>query len=374
MESVSYTQMRLMDAARSFRRLIETYGELISENKISETDCFGRTVIAQMEETASILEEVSGTGRSENLMDEESMRKLAKCIKMSGLSLNNVFIMERKNGRKQLVINTNTIHRACITSKELAGIISYALGKEYAPVSGSRLVVSGNQNEFVFEEAPRYKLLSGFTRMSKEGSRISGDNFAFVQPDAGKAVMSIADGMGTGFQANKTSSRVMELLEQFVEAGFSEQTAVSLINSTFATNDWIGNPVTIDLTSIDTYTGMCGIIKMGAAATFIKRDNGVEIVRSSSLPAGVIENVEYDYSQHRLENGNFVIMVSDGIVDALPFYDKEEQLAQIIDKIEIRNPDMIARVILDEAMFYQDGGIADDMTVLVAGIWDKTLS
>ena len=94
----------------------------------------------------------------------------------------------------------------------------------------------------------------------------------------------------------------------------------------------------------------------------------MRIVDASSLPAGVISGSGIDCFRTGLRDGDYIIMMSDGVLDALPFYDKEKRMKEIIEGIDERMPQAIAERILNEVYFY-DNKIADDMTVLVTGIW-----
>jgi len=43
--------------------------------------------------------------------------------------------------------------------------------------------------------------------------------------------MCLSDGMGSGMEACRESEKVVELLEQFMESGFSQETAAKMVNS-----------------------------------------------------------------------------------------------------------------------------------------------
>ena len=77
---------------------------------------------------------------------------------------------------------------------------------------------------------------------------------------------------------------------------------------------------------------------------------------------------------HLLEDmydGDFVIMVSDGIVDALDEPDKEEAMGRIIMDIKTSNSKQMAMEILTRALARSKGVPEDDMTVICTGIWEK---
>ena len=50
--------------------------------------------------------------------------------------------------------------------------------------------------------------------------QVSGDNFSFQMLDNGSCIMSVSDGMGSGYAACKESEMVIDLIEKFMEAGF----------------------------------------------------------------------------------------------------------------------------------------------------------
>ena len=115
----------------------------------------------------------------------------------------------------------------------------------------------------------------------------------------------------------------------------------------------------------------CQFLKLGAACTYIKRGNWVECIKSTSLPMGVFQEVDMETITKKLYDGDFVIMVSDGIVDALDEPDKEEAMGRIIMDIKTSNSKQMAMEILTRALARSKGVPEDDMTVICTGIWEK---
>ena len=64
-----------------------------------------------------------------------------------------------------------------------------------------------------------------------------------------------------------------------------------------------------------------------------------------------------------------MIMVTDGVLDALPSKEAEHLLDLIIMGTTIENPCELAHYILQKVLELSTSDPADDMTVLVAGIW-----
>ena len=62
-------------------------------------------------------------------------------------------------------------------------------------------------------------------------------------------------------------------------------------------------------------------------------------------------------------------MVTDGVLDALPAKEQEEQMIDIIQNTNIVNPTEFARSILSEVLKDSGEMPLDDMTILVIGLW-----
>ena len=79
-------------------------------------------------------------------------------------------------------------------------------------------------------------MLYGVARLTREKEKVSGDNYICRQEDGGKFVMCLSDGMGSGMDACRESEIVVELLEQFLESGFSQEAAARMVNSALVLN------------------------------------------------------------------------------------------------------------------------------------------
>ena len=80
-----------------------------------------------------------------------------------------------------------------------------------------------------------------YARLTREEEKVSGDNYICRQEDGGKFVMCLSDGMGSGMDACRESEIVVELLEQFLESGFTQETAASMVNSALVLKGQGGN-------------------------------------------------------------------------------------------------------------------------------------
>ena len=234
-----------------------------------------------------------------------------------------------------------------------------------------RSLIGKEETFLTFEEDTMYHALQGVARLTKDHAQVSGDSFSFLELEGGECVMALSDGMGSGINACKESEMVIELIEKFLEAGFQKETAIRMMNSAMVIQGEEGIFSTVDMAAMDLYTGICEFYKIGAAATFIKRGEEVDCISSASLPAGIFHQLEIEKSSRQLQDGDFVIQVTDGVLDYLHVPMPEETLREILETIETNNPTQIAKQVLERILLFTAGKVPDDMTVLVAGIWEK---
>lgn len=95
-----------------------------------------------------------------------------------------------------------------------------------------------------------------------------------------------------------------------------------------------------------------------------------KIIKSTTLPIGVLEKVDYDCTTKKLYDGDYVVMVSDGILDNFPCINKEEQMADVISSISVREPNAMAAHILKQSLSCHNNKPSDDCTVMVIGLFD----
>ena len=84
-----------------------------------------------------------------------------------------------------------------------------------------------------------------------------------------------------------------------------------------------------------------------------------------------MQQIEFDTTSRKLYHGDYLIMMTDGVLDALPREREEETMKEIIMDIKEETPKDMSRGILERVLGYSDYCAKDDMTVLVAGMWKK---
>ncbi|RDY25100.1 stage II sporulation protein E, partial [Romboutsia weinsteinii] len=202
------------------------------------------------------------------------------------------------------------------------------------------------------------------------GHILCGDNYTYMDINDGKYMVAISDGMGKGKKAYEESSITIDILEKMMDAKIDNEIIINTINNILILKSTDEMFSTLDLGIIDLKKGFLETIKMGACSTYIKRENGeVDLISSSSLPVGIIGDIKLDRQHSKVKDGDYVIMVSDGIVDAGKNNDLGDNwLIYFLQNIDTTNPKEISNLILDKALDLQKEEIEDDMTALVTKI------
>ncbi len=328
-------------------------------------------IAGQFREVASIIENFSKNLYESVGLDEKQQDNIIAYMKTHHIDVKYISVVEKRNHKQDYFLTLRTKHGRCITTKEAATVLGDVLHRRMKPMEGTKNIVSSDYDVICFVEDTNFKVLTGMAKTPKTSETVSGDNYSFLTLANGEFIVTLSDGMGVGQSACMESQSVVELMERFMEAGFREDSAIKLINSVLVLRADQQICSTMDMSMIDLHTGMCDFIKIGAAATFIKRKDFVEVITSTTMPIGVLNEVDMDGVSKKLYDGDFVIMVSDGVLDCIKDPNKEEYLSKLLTRFKAGTPQEIADYVLEKAIEENDHVAIDDMTVLVAGMWKK---
>lgn len=301
--------------------------------------------------------------------DEHLEKKIKARFAKLGLKLLSTVFLVAESGRYEIHVTTKAMKGECVTSKEVARVISDCTGREMVTCKEERTMVGSEYSTIVCVEGPKFHTLQGVAKIGKGCENISGDNFSMLELPGGKQGVILSDGMGAGQTAFQESAMVVEVLEELLDAGFPKETALQMLNTAMVMGREEVRFSTIDMGEVDLYTGKVELVKAGASTTFIKYRDKVESIKSTSLPMGVMANLETDCTERQLQDGDMVIMLTDGVMDALPVGEQDFLMHAIIEGTSIQNPKELARHILEQVMKCSGEVPLDDMTVVVIGIW-----
>ena len=357
-------------APRFLREMLEAFQEARQNMMWTNRMAQSREGCAiQMDTFAEMIRQTAKEMEDSIFHDERLEKRIIEALKRKGVRVLNTNFFMNQEGKYELHVTARAMYEQCFTVREIVREISVACGRNLGPAKEQAQILGREYITIVCMEGPEYYTLQGVAKVGKGSSEISGDNFMMMDLPGGKQGVALSDGMGSGERACRESTLVIELLEELLEAGFPEKMAIQMINTTLVMGREEIHYSTVDMSIFDLYSGVCEILKAGASSTFIKKKDSVEHLRSTSLPIGVVHEIDVDYAKRQLENGDFVIMITDGIMDALPVGEQDVLLETIIKGTAIVNPKEMAQHILQQVLNWTGKPPEDDMTVLVIGIW-----
>lgn len=328
-------------------------------------------LVYQLEETAQYFRQLEASMKREQYLSEEQKRQLLFFLRRYHLRGRDVETSHRAGKGRELSLRLKCDGGRTMSLRLAEQLLSEQLGFPVKAVRQYRSYLSEEERQITFREEPDYYCLTGVARIKKEEQEVSGDSFSFFYEDEGELAMILSDGMGSGEEAAKESESVLYLLERLLSAGFKEETAIRLINSVLSLRAEQNMFATLDISRINLYGGTCEFIKIGGAATYLRRGRWLECVEAKTLPIGMVKQVDYDFLVKKLYDGDYIIMMSDGVLDAVPPEERAEFLGQIIGDAPGQNPQVIAGRILNASLLVQNFEPRDDMTVLVCGVFQQ---
>lgn len=373
---------KLLNYADTFYELAKSYDGELCLRETSEED--RHTLLAErrlwenrqiikghLNEMARIMRSVACEVMCYRPMEERKKRLLIQAMREEGILVENACYSPREDGRETVVLTMRTDKCSSMSAEEAADMISVLLNRRLQLSVGSPYLIEQSPHSFVLEEEAGYLVLTGFSRATKENETVSGDNYAVIEAEKGRMTIMLSDGTGSGEQAGKDSGQVLDLMEKLLEAGYGPETAVNMVNtSLFALGDDKNYP-TLDICDLNLYQGSCQLWKAGGAVTFLKRDETAEPLTMGTLPLGIFQKVDMQPIRKQLQSGDFLVMVTDGVVDAFGAEDYENGIQRAVAGIQGQNPGEIAEKLLRMAICASRGRIRDDMTVGVIGIWNQ---
>ncbi|HIY45516.1 MAG TPA: SpoIIE family protein phosphatase [Candidatus Borkfalkia excrementipullorum] len=227
-------------------------------------------------------------------------------------------------------------------------------------ILASKSALAADKYCYLFRKRPALDAAFGVASRTKDGESACGDTHSVIKIDERTFLCALSDGMGSGPHARRISDTSLSLIESFYRAGLSGDAVLSTVNRLLA----FGREESfacIDTAAVDLDSGRADIVKIGSPLAFLLTETQTEILESESLPLGILDGVRPTVLSRKLNDGDVLVFLSDGITAA---FGSSADIADFLGNMRISNPQAVADDLLAGAL-ERTGGIApDDMTVL----------
>lgn len=374
-----YGRRKLILYADTLKEIAESFEEKPEEETKSRVQLYlykarqeqNILLAGQLDETARVLSELANETYATSYLLERIRKRIWKGLKENGLVIKDLYVIEVKE-HLEIGMCVRATGDEIYHTDDLMDFVSELCHRRLRQTNANASYVHDEPVTLIFEEEVNYFVIDGVAKAKKEDETDSGDSYLLKEFEKGIYLAAIADGMGSGPEAARDSEKMMDLLDKFMETGFHMEKSVTLLNSMMYLQGAKERTITLDSCEVDLYQGTCRFLKYGAAVSFIKRDRKVWKIESDSLPLGIFSKEEPEEFAYGVEDGDYVIMMTDGVVDAYETNYRGMPLQEFIGQLEYENPKQMATMLLNMAIANAEGRIQDDMTVIVLGIWANT--
>jgi stage II sporulation protein E len=361
-----YQQYKLLNTVN---HLFEKFQTEIFWRRKYET---GKNLLtAQLQGVAHFMNDLAGEVSADYLFKEGFEASIKYSLNKLGITVKEVTVAVYGRESLEIRICQKGCHRNRECQNLIAPMLMSILGEKYM-VWKKQCCLEGGYCHYLLIPAFKYEVLTTVCKLPKNGNHSSGDSHALHQLKDGHFVTILSDGMGHGSKAAEESRMTVNVLERLLENGIDRDFAVRMVNSLMSLRSPEESFATVDLTLVDRYTAKVEFIKIGAAASYIKRGREVWTIKSTSLPAGILNTVDVERTVSQLQSGDLVIMATDGVVDSKPDQNvKEDWVVRALSKVEVTGPEALGEYLLNLARINQDGEPKDDMTIVVLQVYQR---
>lgn len=224
----------------------------------------------------------------------------------------------------------------------------------------------GNRIRIAMCEMPVYDVEIGSDQHIANNGKLCGDCLEYFNDGFGKTYAIVCDGMGTGGRAAVDGNMAVSVMGRLLRSGLSADSSLQIVNSALMIKSEDESLSTLDVTSVDLYTGRVTMRKAGAPLTFVRKGGRVLTKEMPSLPAGILNGIKFSTDTINLSAGDMVVMVSDGVITG-----DEKWLERLIRTWSEGSTQELARAVVSEAMKRRSESNDDDITALAIRITDN---
>lgn len=336
-----------------------------------------KNVSSQLKGVSEAISKMAGEiEQKEEDIFADKKEEIKKILEQKDITITDINIKQEKSGRYIVDVYTNIcdeIEGTKCNIKKISKILTKVFNEPMVMQNQEcGLRMQKDMCKFTYISDDKFTAQIGIAKSTKAGSPVSGDSNLHIKLNDGKYLLAISDGMGSGPEAMKSSKIAIKMLERLLTAGFDKDVSLKLINSTLVANTKEDMYATLDIEILDLFNGNMEFIKNSACPTYVKRNGEVQLLKSIALPTGILNNVDLVVYDYDLQDGDILVMCSDGIIDSNKEYlNKQVWLKYLLEDIESTDAQKIADIIIGEAIDNDFGVQKDDMTVMVAKIKKK---
>lgn len=290
----------------TYRRYSDYASKIAAENRIDEV----RSVVSdQFDGISAMLSDLADDFKNDEIFDNSAAENAAAALKNLNIRVTEAGGRIDKFGRMTLEFKVKKTPELVINKLQIMKLLSVVCEREFDIPNVSE---TGGDIFISMGEHAAMRIDIGAEQISASGSNMCGDAYKYFNDGKGHFVMVLSDGMGTGGRAAVDGAMASGLMSRLIKAGFGYNCSLRILNSSMLFKSTDESLATVDIASIDLFTGQVRLYKAGAAPTIIRRSGKTGKAESTSLPAGILRDIGFDTACVKCKIGDIVVLMSDG--------------------------------------------------------------
>lgn len=332
------------------------YASLIAaEDRVEEVR---QVVSEQFEGVSNMLDELSKNLTTDEHFNSRAASAAASALKNIGIYTYECAAKVDKFGRMSLEMRIKTDDTTVLNRLQIMKMLSLACERDFGVPD---ITKTGDCAVITINEYATFRVDIGVEQHCAAAGSICGDACKYFNDGKGHFIMILSDGMGTGGRAAVDGAMASGLMARLIKAGFGYDCSLKILNSSMLFKSSDESLATMDIASIDLFTGNTELYKAGAAPTLVRRNGHSGRAESHSLPIGILKEVSFDRAGIRLRQGDILLLVSDGVT-----FDGTEWIRTELEAWGDGGAQDLAEHICDCARRRYTNARPDDITVMAA--------
>lgn len=339
----------------TFRKYSDFASRIAAENRIEEV----RSVVSdQFDGISDMLRDLSNDFKNDEHFDSVIAENTAAALKSLDIRVDEAGCRIDKYGRMTLEFKLKKSQDLVINKLQVMKLVSITCERDFDVPNISEV---GNEIYIVLNEHAAITVDYGIEQISAGESQMCGDAYKYFNDGRGHFIMVLSDGMGTGGRAAVDGAMACGLMTRLIKAGFGYDCSLKFLNSSMLFKSTDESLATVDVASIDLFTGYTELYKAGAAPTIVRRSGRTGKAESTSLPAGILRDIGFDRAAVKCKVGDIIVMMSDGATA-----DGTDWIRDEIEAWQDGSAQALAERLCEGAKRRRNDSHADDITVLTA--------
>ncbi|MEE1220063.1 MAG: SpoIIE family protein phosphatase [Ruminococcus sp.] len=320
-------------------------------------------VAGQFAGISDILSDLSKEFQNTLKCDTQSADRVITALSEEGVVPVECVCLVSDNGRMNVEIELSGKYGRKVSKGTIMRAVSKSCGRRFDLPS---VTSEGDRVRVALCELPLYDVEIGSDQHIANNGKLCGDCLNYFNDGFGKTYAIVCDGMGTGGRAAVDGNMATSVMSRLLKSGLSAESSLQIVNSALMIKSEDESLSTVDVTSVDLFTGRVTLRKAGAAVTFVRRSGRVSRREMPSLPAGILNGIKFSTDTVNLTTGDMVVMVSDGVLTG-----DEKWLENLIRTWNEGSTQELAHAVVAEAMKRREESRDDDITALAMKITDN---